>query len=407
VPAVLSLGRPRLLAGLLIALALLALAAVASHAAGADVALPGRSAADARAAASVAGAVRKPPIRRVVRQWASVRKRKPTGRVLPPRPGVVRKRAPRPVRPAGKEAPNIAATPNDPLWAASWSLAKVNATEAWKVSTGTAQTIVAVLDTGVDLSHPDLQGAFVPGYDFVNRDEDASDDHGHGTMVAGIIAARANNGIGGVGICSHCSIMPVKVIAANGSGDAANVAEGIMWAVDHGARVLNLSFVLSGPDDGVARAIEYARARGLVVVAAAGNAGSSEMTFPAGLPGVVGVTGTDAADSRYSWASFGSWVRVAAPGCSQSTASGGGYGDFCGTSSAAAFVSGLAGLARSLPAGASLESVEHALVANAAPVGDIAAAGRVDARGVLDALRAIPLPPEAVTAPEPAAADFS
>jgi subtilisin family serine protease len=100
-------------------------------------------------------------------------------------------------------------------------------------------------------------------------------------------------------------------------------------------------------------------------------------------------------------------VRVAAPGCSQSTASGGGYGDFCGTSSAAAFVSGLAGLARSLPAGASLESVEHALVANAAPVGDIAAAGRVDARGVLDALRAIPLPPEAVTAPEPAAADFS
>jgi subtilisin family serine protease len=380
-----------LLAGLVIALALLVLAAVASHAAGADVALPDRSATDGRATARVAGTVRKPPIRRAARHLSvTARKRKPAGRVVPPRPGVVRKRAPRSARPSVRQAPNVVATPNDPLWSASWSLAKVNAAEAWKLSTGTAQTIVAVLDTGVDLSHPDLQGAFVPGYDFVNRDEDPSDDHGHGTMVAGIVAARGNNGIGGVGVCSRCSIMPVKVIAANGSGDAANVAAGISWAADHGARVINLSFVFSGPDDGVARAIEHARGRGAVVVAAAGNAGSSDVTFPAGTQGVISVTGTDGADARYAWASYGSWVRLAAPGCSQTTAPAGGYGDFCGTSSATAFVSGASGLVRSYAPGLSPDAVEQALAASALRVGDFVSAGRVDVGGVVQSLKAAP-----------------
>ena len=262
-----------------------------------------------------------------------------------------------------------------------------HAPAAWKLTTGASETIVAVLDTGVDLSHPDLAGAFVPGYDFVNHDEDPSDDHGHGTMVAGVIAARSNNRIGGAGACSRCSVMPVKVIAGNGSGNAADVAAGISWAVDHGARVLNLSFVLSGPDDGVAQAIDYARSRGVVVVAAAGNAGSTDVTFPASLPGVIGVTGTDGADARYAWASYGSWVRLAAPGCSQTTAPAGGYGDFCGTSSSAAFVSGLAGLARSFAADASADAVAAALAANAVPVGDFVSAGRIDAAAVLGALR--------------------
>jgi len=120
-------------------------------------------------------------------------------------------------------------------------------------------------NTGIDLAHPDLQGAFVPGYDVVNPDDDPNDDHGHGTMVAGVVAARANNHLGGVGICSRCSLMPVKVIAGNGSGNAADVAEGIRWAADHGARVINMSFTLSGPDENIARAIEYARGGGIVV----------------------------------------------------------------------------------------------------------------------------------------------
>ena len=302
-------------------------------------------------------------------------------------------RAKPPIKRAGVQPrPKVAAptVPNDPLWSTSWSLTKTNAAAAWNLTTGSSETVIAVLDTGVDLSHPDLQGSFVQGYDIVNRDDDPSDDHGHGTMVAGVIAARANNGLGGVGVCSRCSVMPVKVIAANGSGDVANVAEGIVWAVDHGARVLNLSFVFSGPDDGVAHAIEYARSRGAVVVAAAGNAGSSEAAYPAAYPGVVSVTSTDPADLRYAWASHGSWVKLAAPGCSQTTAPNAGYGDFCGTSSSTAFVSGLAGLALSLASDRSVEGIEQALAANAVPVGDIVSAGRVNAAGMLGALRAAP-----------------
>ena len=94
---------------------------------------------------------------------------------------------------------------------------------------GAAEVVVAVLDTGVDRGHPDLQGALVEGWDAVNEDADAEDDHGHGTLVAGVIAARSNNGIGGVGACSQCSLMPVKVIGATGSGTAADIAEGIVW----------------------------------------------------------------------------------------------------------------------------------------------------------------------------------
>lgn len=301
-------------------------------------------------------------------------------RALPKQPLTKKKTLRRPVTPKS-------VLPNDPLWRDSWSLAKANAPAAWTVTTGSAQIVVAVLDTGIDGTHPDLQGAIVEGYDVVNRDSDPSDDHGHGTMVAGIIAARSNNGIGGVGACWNCSLMPVKVIGADGSGSAADIAEGITWAADHGAQVVNLSFTMSGPDDGVARAIEYAQARGAVVVAAAGNSGGTDVTFPAGLPGVVSVTGTDASDSRYGWATYGGWVQLAAPGCSQSTAKGGGYGEFCGTSSAAAFVSGVTALARSSATGASAAAVAAALSSKAVRVGGIVATGRVDAAAALAALR--------------------
>ena len=300
-------------------------------------------------------------------------------------------RARPPIKRAGTQPrPKVAApvAPNDPLWSNSWSLTKTNAAAAWSLTTGAAETVVAVLDTGVDLSHPDLQGSFVQGYDVVNGDDDPSDDHGHGTMVAGIVAARANNGLGGVGACSRCSLMPVKVIAANGSGDAGDVAEGVRWAADHGARVLNMSFILSGPDENVAQAIEYARGRGVVVVAAAGNAGTADVTFPASYPGVVSVAGTDAADARYDWSSYGSWVRLAAPGCNLTTAPGVGYGDFCGTSSATAFVSGVAGLARSFAPALSPDAIAQALSAGALRVGDFVSAGRVDAGAVVDSLRA-------------------
>ena len=159
--------------------------------------------------------------------------------------------------------------------------------------------------------------------------------------------------------------MPVKVIGADGSGSAADIAEGIIWAADHGARVINMSFVMTGRDEGVASALGYARSKGVLIVAAAGNSGSADVTFPAGEPGVVSVTGTDAADGRYSWANYGSWVTLAAPGCSPSTQAGGGYADFCGTSSAAAFASGIAALARSASISASADQIVAAMSSSA------------------------------------------
>ena len=172
------------------------------------------------------------------------------------------------------------------------------------------------------------------------------------------------------------------------SGDAADVAEGVRWATDHGAQVLNLSFTLSGSDESVAQAIDYARGRGVVVVAAAGNAGTTDATFPAVYPGVVSVAGTDVADARYDWSSYGGWVRLAAPGCNLTTAPGAGYGDFCGTSSATAFVSGIAGLVRSFAPDLSPDAIEQALAGSALRVGDFVSAGRVDAGAALGALRA-------------------
>ena len=299
-------------------------------------------------------------------------------------------KAAKPSKPKAKARPVAAdaTQPNDPLWRGSWSLTKVRAPAAWRVTRGAAEVVVAVLDTGVDRGHPDLQGALVEGWDAVNEDADAGDDHGHGTLVAGVIAARSNNGIGGVGACSQCSLMPVKVIGANGSGTAADIAEGIVWAADHGAGVINLSFVMTGPDSGVAAALEHARLKGVLVVAAAGNRGSADVTFPAGEPGVVGVTGTNESDGRYGWASYGSWVTLAAPGCSPSTQAGGSYADFCGTSSAAAFASGIAALARSAARDASVEQVVAAMSANAVRVGDFVAAGRVDAAATTTVLSA-------------------
>lgn len=292
--------------------------------------------------------------------------------------------------------------PADPLFGRQWGATLTGAPIAWAVTKGSPSTVVAVLDTGVDPSQPDLQGALLPGYDFVDDDADPSDDQGHGTAVAGVVAARAGNGLGGAGFCPGCSVLPVRVADSGGRASEADVAAGIVWAADRGARVLNLS--LGGSYGAtVADAVAYAVRKGALVVAAAGNNGNSTPFYPAASPGALGVTATQPDDRLYSWSSYGSWVAVAAPGCALTTMRAGLYGDFCGTSAATPAVSGLAGLAISFAPSASGDAIGRAITSGARRVGGVTY-GRVDFAATLATLGASFEPAAGPTASSPAPA---
>jgi hypothetical protein len=252
--------------------------------------------------------------------------------------------------------------PNDTLWQEQWGPRRVRAPRAWDATRGSSSVVVAVVDTGVAYGHPDLQGLFVPGFDFVNNDADPRDDHGHGTAVAGVIAARTQNHEGQAGMCWKCSVMPVKVLDRNGSGPTSTIAAGIVWAVNHGARVINLSLGGAGTTQVLQDAVVFAASKGVVVVAAAGNSGSSTKFYPAAYADALSVAATTSSDNLYDWSNRGlDWVQVAAPGCNVAPVRGGGYGDFCGTSSATPIVSGIAALALSLDPGLGKEALEQAL----------------------------------------------
>jgi subtilisin family serine protease len=251
--------------------------------------------------------------------------------------------------------------PNDPLWQREWGPRAVSMPVVWRLPLRRRVT-VAVVDTGVDATQPDLAGVIVPGWNTLSGSADTADDNGHGTMVAGVIAGRANNRIGVAGYCRACTIMPVKVLDGSGHGSGAAIGAGIDWAIDHGADVVNLSLVLTNEDSSVTAAIARAVAAGVVVVASAGNDGPSGPTYPAALPGVVAVGAADASGSLYPWSNAGDWLSVAAPGCNLTTYAGGGFGEFCGTSSATAALSGVLGAVRATSA-ASTPALASALAA--------------------------------------------
>jgi subtilisin family serine protease len=277
-------------------------------------------------------------------------------------------------------------TPDDSAWPQQTGLRIAGFPAAWDVTQGSSRVVVAVIDTGVDSSHPDLQGALLPGYDVVNGDSNPMDDHGHGTAVAGVIAARAGNRIGGAGICWRCLILPVKVLDATGSGDDTLIAAGIVWATDHGAKVINLSLGGPGTTTELTNAIAYATGKGAIVVAAAGNSGTTTQFYPAADPRAISVAATTTADQRYSWSNYGSWVRMAAPGCNVAPVLGGGYGNFCGTSSAAPLVSGLVALELSAQPSAAPQQLQQALAGAARPLPGVVQYGRIDAGKTLGLL---------------------
>src|SRR5205823_1291320 len=191
--------------------------------------------------------------------------------------------------------------PNDEFLPTQWSVTKTHAEQAWDLSTGSSQVVVGILDTGTDPGQPDLGGKLVAGYDYVNNDQDPSDDNGHGTAVAGIVAANSDNGIGVAGYCWACRLMPVKVLDADGTGFASGLAQGIVWATDHGARVLNLSLGTPVDDLTLTAAAQYAWLHGALVVAAAGNESSPRADYPAALPNLLSVAASDQSDHLYAF----------------------------------------------------------------------------------------------------------
>ncbi|MEV5965468.1 S8 family serine peptidase [Kribbella sp. NPDC051952] len=211
---------------------------------------------------------------------------------------------------------HIAAVPNDLYYNSDQKtyFNTVRMPQAWDLSKTTGSQIVAVLDTGVDAGHPDLVGHLATGYNATSPNRGPIDDNGHGTMTLGIIAAGANNRAGVAGVGWNVKAMPVKVLASDGSGYDVDIAEGIDWAVAHGAKVINMS--LSGPGDNVVLhdAVIRAANRGVVVVAAAGNDGSDVVQYPAAYPEVIAVGATNAGGVLTDFSSYGDWVDIAAPG---------------------------------------------------------------------------------------------
>ena len=329
-------------------------------------------------------------------------------------------------------AAQVAAT--DPRAAEQWPLdgdAPMGIASAWRQTTGGGVT-VAILDSGIDLGHPDLAPNLwtnpgeipgngvdddgngyvddVHGIDFVDNDGAPQDANGHGTHVAGIVGARGGNGVGGAGVAWDVRLMAVRVLDANAQGTTTNVARGIRYAVDNGARIVNLSLAGPTPTPDLEAAVQYASSRGVLIVVAAGNDGAdlaSAPTFPAayGEANVIGVAATTRAGGLSSVSDYGPGADIAAPGEEiLSTALGGGYEWRTGTSMAAPEVTGALALLAAKRPDLDGPGLENALLAGTRRTGLPVATGALD---VGAALRGVIAPSAWVDAPAAALSSYT
>ena len=296
-----------------------------------------------------------------------------------------------------------ALTPNDANYWKEWHLEKINAPSAWDVSTGDSGVVIAILDSGIDSSHPDLAAKIVPGYNAYDNNSDTSDVGGHGTMVAGSAAAISNNGAGVASVAWQNPLMPIRVTDTQGSGYASTIAKGLTWAADHGARVMNISFSGVAASSAITSAAQYVAGKGGLVVAAAGNCGCADPT--AENLYILSVSATNTDDTLASFSSTGSYVDVAAPGVSiQTTVQGGGYSSVSGTSFSSPITAGVLALMMSANPALGPSVLEYLLESTAVDLGSPGfdksfGFGRIDAAAAVNAALASAQPPPDTTAP--------
>lgn len=282
--------------------------------------------------------------------------------------------------------------PNDPYFSQQWGPKDIHADLAWdKVDAAKRSNVtIAILDTGINFSHEDLQANIVPGYNFVNNNTNPVDNHGHGTHVAGIAAAVVNNSKGVAGVSGGSKIMPVKVLGDNGSGDYSSIINGIKYAVDHGAKVISMSLGGPGSSQAMQDAINDALSRGVSVVAASGNS-NGPVVFPGNCNGVITVGAIDSNHQRASFSNYGPELDVVAPGVgiiSSTKGSPASYTTMSGTSMATPFVSGVVALVKA--ANSNLSSSQVNAIINQSTI-DLGTAGfdNYFGNGLIDANKAV------------------
>jgi thermitase len=259
---------------------------------------------------------------------------------------------------------------NDPYMGSEWHLNKVGATTAWDTTQG-AGVIIAILDSGVDGTHPDLAPQMVPGYNFYDNNTNTADANGHGTAVAGVAAAATNNALGVAGVAGQARIMPVRIADANAYAYYSTIAKGVTYAADNGARVVNCSYGGVAGSATIPSAAQYLKNKGGLMFVSAGNNGIDENIAPTTT--MIAVSATDQNDYRTGWSSYGNFVSMAAPGITYTTSRGGSYDNWQGTSFSSPLAAGVAALMMAAKPSLGSADIEKLMFSTAV---DIGAAGR-------------------------------
>ena len=300
--------------------------------------------------------------------------------------------------------------PNDPLYSRQYYLSTIGAPKAWARASGAAVT-VAVLDSGIDAGHPEFAGRLVGGMSFVGGSAGPADDYGHGTHVAGLVGALANNGVGIAGVAPNVRIMPIKVLDRNGMGTLDAVLSGIQAAKDAGARVINMSLASPISSSAQDAAIAECVKAGMIVVAAAGNESTDTPEYPAGSPGVIAIGSTGTSDRRSNFSNGGSHVHLAAPGediASTYPRESGSYVLKNGTSMATPIVAGVVATMLAVKPSLKSEDVARILYETGSPTTGFSGARRIDFGAAIAAIAPAPAATPAPTiAPTPVVATIT